>query len=735
MYNDSRKPIKNAKIIDEITKETSYTNDSGIFSMISSGKIEISASGFISKNIKIYATDQDIKITLYQIKNQLDQVFIKSNAIPKKLKNTSESITILKHHQIQKGNTLELHPILNQVPGVFMQSGTLNTNRITIRGIGARNLFGTANIRAYYGDIPLTDGNGASTIEDLELNSISEIEIHKGPAASSFGVGLGGTIILHPKKIKSKTIETSLSSIIGSYGLKRILANAAYGKKENNFNITYSNSHMDGYRQNNEFNKNVVTATSNLQINNQNNISTIATYSKLKANIPSSLNEEDFNYNPRQTAFTWGQSKAFEDYDYILLGITLKHTYNNNLSQNTSVFSTFRSNYEPRPFNILKEKSTTFGIRTRFLGDHNIASRKIKWTIGGELFFDFYNQKTFENLYQDFPEDTGSVQGNQLSFLKEKRNYYNVFAETSCKISAKLNLNLGVNLNQTFYTINDQFLFDNEDSSGDFDFNPILSPKLGLNYLLNKKITLFSNIAHGFSTPTTSETLLPDGIFNPDIKPEIGWNYEIGTRFKFVKNKLTGSLSLYSLQVRDLLIARRTTEDNFFAINAGKTEHNGIETSLRYTMLQTSKFDLSFSLNLTLNDFKFKDFIDLDEDFSGNDLTGTPKYVSNFSFDIINQKGIYGNISLQTVGKIPANDANTIYNDTFELLHGKIGYKNDINPYFSYSVFIGANNILNTHYASQLQINARGFGGNLPRYFYPGLPFNTYGGINIKYRL
>ncbi|WP_298547605.1 TonB-dependent receptor [uncultured Aquimarina sp.] len=726
--------IKNATIVDVETGNKTFSNNNGTFNFISNGTIEISFSGYQTKKI-IITNDQSITISLNPDINLLQEVIINSQSISLQKKYATDAVAIISNQEINRGNTIELNPILNKVPGVFMQNGTLNTNRITIRGIGARNLFGTANIRTYFGDIPLTDGNGESSIEDLELASISRIDIHKGPSSSSYGVGLGGTILLRPEFIDRQATEAVFSSSLGSYGLSRNIAKIAIGSKKSTVNIIYSNNHFDGYRDNNTYNRNTVTVTSSIHSGEKNNFSIIASYVDLKAEIPSSLNQDDFDNNPRNAAFTWGQSQAFEDIMYGILGLTWKHDYNQSFSQHTSIFTSFRNNYEPRPFNILKETSNTIGIRSRIVGVSNFLNKKWNWTAGGELFLDFYNGKTFENLYEDFPIGTGSVLGNQLSDLDEKRNYYNVFAETNLKLNDKLQFNLGIHLNQTFFDIDDEFLSDNEDSSGSFDFDPILSPKVGLNYQLNSNFILFGNIAHGFSTPTTSETLLPDGVFNPDIRPEIGWNYEIGTRYKFLKSKLYGSISIYTLRVQDLLVTRRTEEDNFFAINAGKTIHNGIEAALNYRLLKTRQTQLNLFINATINDYEFDDFVDLDADFSGNDVTGVPSHVINLGIDLITKKGIYGNLNFQTVGEIPANDQNTVFSNHYELLHGKIGYTNTIGKHVFYDLFLGANNILDTKYASQLQINARGFGGNAPRYFYPGLPFNMYGGINIKYRL
>jgi iron complex outermembrane receptor protein len=55
--------------------------------------------------------------------------------------------------------------------------GALNTNRITI-GIGARTL-GTTRIKTYLDNIPLTNPEGESSIEDIDLETIGKIEIIK----------------------------------------------------------------------------------------------------------------------------------------------------------------------------------------------------------------------------------------------------------------------------------------------------------------------------------------------------------------------------------------------------------------------------------------------------------------------------------------------------------------------------------------------------------------------------
>ena len=98
--------------------------------------------------------------------------------------------------------TLNQNPVqnissaINEVPGVYMHAGTLNTNRITVRGIGNRSLFSTTKLRSYIDDIPLTNGVGETTVEDFDREILHSVDLYKGPGATAYGSGLGGLMLL-----------------------------------------------------------------------------------------------------------------------------------------------------------------------------------------------------------------------------------------------------------------------------------------------------------------------------------------------------------------------------------------------------------------------------------------------------------------------------------------------------------------------------------------------------------
>mgnify|MGYP000156021712 FL=1 len=188
------------------------------------------------------------------------------------------------------------------------------------------------------------------------------------------------------------------------------------------------------------------------------------------------------------------------------------------------------------------------------------------------------------------------------------------------------------------------------------------------------------------------------------------------------------------MNVKNLLVARRTDDDQFIGINAGKTTYNGLELMLNYKIVSTNAIKVYTHNTFSYNDFKFKSFIDDNNNYSGNDLTGVPKFTLNTTLNFETTSGFYALLNYHSIGKIPIRDDNSIYSQNYELVNSKIGYKSSELKPLQFNLFIGFNNIFNEKYASMLLINASGFGGSAPRYYYPGEPNNYYAGLGLIYK-
>ena len=122
---------------------------------------------------------------------------------------------------------------------------------------------------------------------------------------------------------------------------------------------------------------------------------------------------------------------------------------------------------------------------------------------------------------------------------------------------------------------------------------------------------------------------------------------------------------MFRLDIKNLLVSRRTSEDEFIGINAGSTQHNGLELAINYKWLQKEKIAISTFLNYTKNNFIFKAFLDEENDFSGNDLTGVPSNVFNAGIDFDSALGLYGNFNFQHIGSMPITDSNSMYTSSY----------------------------------------------------------------------
>lgn len=614
---------------------------------------------------------------------------------------------------------------LNRVPGVYMHTGAFNTNRITIRGIGSRNLFGTAKIRAFLDEIPLTNGAGETTLEDIDLSFVDNIDLIKGPTSSAYGAGLGGIIRLNPDW-NSEGTTLNVSNTTGSYNLQRNVIQYQYGKEGFSFRVGVNQMHSDGYRENNQYDRLGFTVLSSIK-KERNRLTLLFNHIDLKAFIPSSLNETDYRNNPQKAAFVWAQVKGFEDYTKTLTGISYETNITSKLSSTTSLFNTQFRSYESRPFNILRENSTVLGARTKFKQAFAQANY-LEW--GAEFFHENYDWQT--NV------TNRGIMGTSISINEETRQYLNVFLQSRWAILENMFLTAGVNYNTTNYNLDNLFSANNQNTSGDYSFKPVASPFLSAYYyptlssVNTINMSFYGIVSHGFSPPTLEETLTPNGVINPDIQPEKGWNMELGTRGNWAN--ISYNLSVYTMQIKNLLVARRTGFDQFLGINAGKTTHQGIEFSLQ-AKHQWWIWQLQPFLNYTYANYRFEEFIDNDDDYSGNKLTGTAPHIASAGllFETQGRQIIYGNFNYQFVDQMPLHDDNSLYSNAYQLWNGKLGYRMMLGQAWQIDANLGVNNLFNEQYASMLLINAASVGGAAPRYYYPGLPRNYYGSLGIRY--
>jgi iron complex outermembrane receptor protein len=651
--------------------------------------------------------DNDLDSTIY-----LNEIIVNAFQISTLQLHVPGSVSVLTGEEIQITDGNNFAHTLHSIPGIYMHSGTYSTSRVIIRGVGSRTPYNTNRIKSYLNDIPITSSDGISTPEDIDLMGIGRMEVIKGPASATYGSGLGGNIILYTPR---STKEGAAALIqYGSFNTIKAAASGNYINQNLNLWGTISHVNSDGYRENNRYRRTSFISSGEWEQKDYSLEYTLMLID-LNAQIPSSVGKSLYESNPKAAAANWSAIEGYKKYQRAIAGVTLTNLFSDKWTNKLNVFGRWADSYERRPFNNLDDGTSGGGISNR-LSYHNN-----QWDamIGFEWVKDVYRWKM-------------DLENEMINKNRESRDHYNLFSMIYWRPASEWNISLGGAVNKVNYLLRDQFL-SNGDQSGERSFPLIFSPRLGINYAPSQLLAFYGSVGHGFSMPSPEETLLPEGDINKELKPEQGVQYEMGFRLNLFRRATTIEASVYYINLNNLLVTKRLSEDIFTGINAGKTSHNGFEFLIKQKILRLSSFPgtLNLNANYTWSINKFVDFTDNDQKFDGNKLPGIPAQIAHAN--ILWQPFTRLNIDtqLQYVGEQYMDDANSLINEGYFIANIRSSYSFSVSTNYNVELFTGINNITNAHYSPMLTVNAVAFGNAEPRYYYPGLPRHFYSGIKL----
>lgn len=345
--------LAGAAVINLSDSSVAVANARGVFDVaVSSFPVELSFSylGYKSRTITIAGAEEFLNIGLNASDQHLNEVVISATQFNEKLVKIPAAVHAISSEQLQRNDETMIMPVINRMPGIMMESGSLNTNRLAIRGIGSRTPYGTNRVRVYFDEIPLTTGEGESTIEDIDINALRRVEIIKGPASGIYGAGLGGTINLLSASPEYLETKATARYTVGSYGLNNKQFSFAHGMDNGSLNISLNDLHSDGFRENSEYDRQSVTISSSLYSDNDDfSVSFLGSFINLQAFIPSSLNREGFENSPESAPTHWLNSKGHEAYIKAFTGFSTRYRITDRLTNYSGVFVSFRDADEPRP--------------------------------------------------------------------------------------------------------------------------------------------------------------------------------------------------------------------------------------------------------------------------------------------------------------------------------------------------------------------------------------------------
>ena len=651
--------------------------------------------------------------------NKIDtmQAIITAYGLYQPEKNVIPAIRSLRGADLDRSNKTSFVNSFNTLPGVRMEERSPGSYRISMRGSSLRSPFGVRNIKVYYNQIPLTDPGGNTYFNQLPINTISSIEVAKGPASSLYGAGTGGVILLNSLDPWQKGIKADIFG--GSYGLFGVLGTANWkaGQKKQSLNI--SHTQQDGYRQQSRMRRNSIAYSGELIVKKQYQLKLHTLVTDLYYQTPGGLTLREFNANPSQarpragTQPSAAENKAAIYQKNALVGLEQEIIFNEKWKNSTTAYIAYASIKNPSIRNYEERSEPHTGSRTIFSYTHKYQKNIIQWMGGIEGQYGRFRTRVFRNR----SGTKGDKQTDDLLSFSTA----NAFAQLRWEFDEKLDVTAGIS---TFYnkvTIDRQY--PTPSLKQQRRFNNEWAPRVSIIYRPYSVVQFNALVSRGYSPPTVSELLPSTSIISLDLQAESGWNFEGGLRLQSKNNRWQTNLNYFNFVLQNALVQRRDSTGADFYTNAGNTLQQGIEWSGRYlkSWQRPKGIEvLQIKTAYTFSDFSYKNFRQNNANYSGNTLPSVPAHSLSLTVDLQWKSSFNFQSTLYSTSDIWLNDANSEKAESFELLGVRATYGKKIKYYF------GIDNLLNMKYSLGDDINAFG------RRFYNAAPrINFYSGLTI----
>jgi iron complex outermembrane recepter protein len=651
----------------------------------------------------------------------LQEVTIRSYEADRPLLEVPASVGLIFKDDLQRFNNTSLVSAVNTLPGVRMEERSPGSYRFSIRGSSLRAPFGVRNVKVYWNELPLTDAGGNTYLNQLDANTIQQIEIIKGPGSSLYGAGTGGVLLLKTPQAEAESTLTG-SFLTGSYGLRNYQLAMNQGGKNSSHYIGYQHQQADGYREQTRMARDQLISTFKFSLSDKEELETAIFYTDLYYQTPGGLTLSEYNANPKQARPAAGmfpsavEQNAGISVRSFYTGISHHYHFRKNLHNRTGVFGNFVQFNNSAIRNYERRAEQNLGARTVTDFSTTLGAGQLRLIGGGE----FLNGFSPIKLYHNVGGTPDTLQIDDELYLKQ----YSVFGQGEVSYNNWI-ITGGLSANWVAYRL--QRLSDLPPTDERVQYDAIVTPRLAILRKINAALSTHASISWGFSPPTLVEVRPSNSVFNKNLQSEKGIQLEVGVRGYFARRKFFVDVALYHFKLRETIVIRRDANDSEYFVNAGATNQNGLELLLNWQPAVPTFSKFKIWSGLTLNDYTFANYTKDNTTFDGNELTGVPDRVLTGGIDVEWRKLFYSHLTYNYTSALPLDDANSVYAKSYALVGFKIGYKSKINPKLPIDLFIGADNLLNEKYSLGNDLNAVGF-----RFYNAAPGRNYFVGLSIR---
>lgn len=633
---------------------------------------------------------------------------------------STKSVSVVSENLLNQNTPERMLESFNQIAGARMEERSPGSYRISLRGSTLRSPFGVRNIKVYLDDFILSDASGNTYFNIISPELIDRMEIYKGPESGDYGAVTGGTVLLQTKK--SDQLSANLS--VGSYGAFNQNFNLSKQAGKHFFEIFQNYYRTDSYREQSAVERKQVFIKDRFQYSEKGLIHAMLLLSDLNYETPGGLTLQQMQMNRKQARPATATLPGAQEQDagirnkMVFAGISHEYALNPAISHFILIQGSYVDFENPFITNYENRFEKNFAVRTHVNYEKSWNAITAAWRLGFEgginhiLIKNYDNNKGFEGSPQNFDQLTYR---SGFYFLSQKLNF-----------NDKLFTDISLSLNSNVYQWERMYPSSDE---GKVAFKNQWLPNFGITYLLGKGFSVRGKIGKGNSAPTNEEIRSSNQEFNLSLRPEYGWNKEVGIRKQF-RNTIFIEGSYFDFRMKDAIVRRQNEKGQEYFVNQGNTAQKGVEV-----LLESKKFNLhnelfsyfKFRFSGSFYDFKFKNYRQNTEDFSGNDLTGVPATSISSLLNFIFFRKLSVDYSHFYTSKMPLNDANSVWSEASFV--GNIQFSVPIEmEKTKLNLYLQIQNLYNTEYVLGFDINA--FGN---RFYNPAAKRNFIIGMKVDF--
>ena len=670
-----------------------------------------------------------------QASQVLEEIVVTGSREAEPLETKPQNIGVIGKKEIEDVKPSHPAEILRQVPGVWI-GVTAGEGHMT----AIRQPLTTNPVYLYLENgVPIrpTGFFNHNALYEVDLPQARRIEVTKGPGSALYGSdAIGGTINVITRRAPLKP-EMDIDAEGGSFGWYRLLASGGGTWGVNAARLDLNLTHSDGWRERTGYSRQSATIRWDHVLSDSARLKTIISLNNInqKTSGAIGISEADFETRPSFNPQTFD----FRD----VKAVRISTAYEQDFGEKNvlSLIPFFRWNqmdllpgwaiFQAGP-NFFGYNSTTrfysLGLLAKFRHDFALFNTRL---IGG-VDFDHTPGSYFERRIQVAMSGGRYVSYSYVANTNNNFDFDATFQEISPYVQVetspvrKLRLTVGLRDDNLSYYY-ETHLAPNANRPPDTDlYFSHVSPKAGLTYNFTKDINGFVSYSHGFRVPSATELFRgAQGTASTtvDLRPIKADSYEVGVRGG--AGPVSFNSSVYYMVKSDDIVTFSPEPGLSETLNAGKTEHKGVEAGLGVAMAKNLVLNVAFSYSIQ----KYLDYrVSPAIDYSGNEISVAPRVLADTRLDwrppVL--KGGLAELEWVRIGSYWIDDANTEKYHGYDLLNLRTSY--DLSK--KWQLYANVLNLADALYAERVTKSATG-----AAQYVPGAPLTVFAGVVYKWAL